>query len=175
MPVPQVASSAWIDERARAFIEKTALASPHLETGGALFGWSSEVGVVIACAYGPGPAARRRRFTLVADRSHTEELINTVHSASDGRYRFLGSWHSHPGGTPQPSRRDHQTAVAMASDPPVRLPQPTILVIGLRRRHWFSRSVSCPNLKAYVWDPRSDFLLEATLVNTRLLDRFCSP
>jgi integrative and conjugative element protein (TIGR02256 family) len=149
--------------------------SPRLETGGALFGWSDDVGVVVACAFGPGPAAIRTRSTLLADRDYTEASIKTVHAASEGRYRFLGSWHSHPGGAARPSPTDTLTASAIADDPAVRLPSPTLVIVGLGRRRRFREARGRALASAFVWDSVASQLHEAVFVTTELEDRYCPP
>lgn len=175
MPLSPLVTTVWIDVRTLGFIESTALDSPRLETGGALFGWSDDVGVVIAYAFGPGPAAVRTRSTLLADPDYTEEAIRGVHVASEGRYHFLGSWHSHPGGAARPSATDALTASTIAGDLAVRLPRPTLVVVGLGRRRRFRRTGGCPHARAFVWDSVAHHLQEAVLVTTELSDRYCPP
>jgi integrative and conjugative element protein (TIGR02256 family) len=175
VPLSQLAKTVWIDVRALQFIVNASAKSPHLETGGSLFGWSDRVGVVVACAFGPGPAAVRTPSTLSADSGYTQELMKTVHVASEGRYRFLGSWHSHPGGGPNPSATDSLTAMAIADDPAVRLSCPTLVVVGVGRPRPYRGVAAAPRAKAYVWDSLLRQLREAAFITAHLSDRYCPP
>lgn len=175
MPLPLLGVTVWIDERALEFIERSSLSSPRLETGGGLFGWSTEDGGVVACAFGPGPRAVRTPSALESDHDHTQELILAVHSTSQGRYRFVGSWHSHVGGSARPSGTDCRTAESMAQDSSVRLPTPMLLVVGFRRRRWLRRSRPHVTTGAFVWDTTTGMLREARLRSTELSDRYCPP
>jgi integrative and conjugative element protein (TIGR02256 family) len=146
----------WLDKRARALIEREACLRPRVESGGALFGWEAGEGIVIACAYGPGPRARHRGTTFEPHPATTDRLIEAVHHATEGRYRYLGSWHSHPNGRARPSGTDLATTAAVADEPDVRLPSPVVIIQATRR----PQAVAVAGeLRAWRWDVSEDWLL----------------
>ena len=87
----------WLDELAKAIIQDLARGRRFSETGGPIFGYESSGGeaIVVAAVFGPGPKARHRPRGLVPDRAATEDAIRQVYELTDGRYRYLGSWHTH--------------------------------------------------------------------------------
>ncbi len=120
----------WLDLVARAQIEREARRHRFLETGGPLFGFDDEDSdeVVIVGAGGPGPRARHRPRSFIPDRNAVDRAIARVHDSSDGRYGFIGSWHTHPFGRPAPSATDVATAWAIAGDAEADLPRPLLLI-----------------------------------------------
>lgn len=160
----------WLDERARAAIEGETARRPRVETGGALFGFGSDLELVVACAYGPGPRARHRRSSFEPHPRTTDALIEAVWRASDRRYRYLGSWHSHPGGSARPSTTDVHTTERVANDPAVRLSSPLVLIQATSPAH----GVACPGeLRGWHWSSDQVWLLPCELEPVWLEDRFC--
>lgn len=150
----------WLDNGARALIEHEACLRRRVESGGALFGWARDDDVVIACAYGPGPRARHRATTFEPHPATTDRLITAVHDATQGRYRYLGSWHSHPNGIARPSGTDVTTTAAVATRPEVRLASPVVVIQATRR----TQTAAVPgDLRAWYWDVDQDWLLPATV------------
>lgn len=160
----------WLAREARIRIEHEATSMRPLESGGALFGWQTEDSCVIACAGDPGPRAQHHRHSFQADRAHTQELIDDVHSRSNGRCRFLGSWHSHPDGSQVPSSRDARTAQAIALDPDVGVPEPLVLVVRLNA---LQETEPDPILGCYRWISASGSLAETLLVDADVGDNWC--
>lgn len=160
----------WLDQTARALIEHEACSRTRLESGGALFGWADRDNVVVACAYGPGPRARHRATTFEPHPATTDRLIEAVHQVSDGRYRYLGSWHSHPNGIARPSGTDVATTAAVAHEDAVRLSSPVILIQATRRT---PDAVVPADLRAWRWDLDDDWLLPATIELTVLDNPTC--
>jgi integrative and conjugative element protein (TIGR02256 family) len=150
----------WLDNRARALIEYEACLRPRVESGGALFGWEAGDDTVIACAYGPGPRARHRATTFEPHPATTDRLIDAVHHATEGRYRYLGSWHSHPNGSARPSGTDVATTAAVADEPEVRLPSPVLIIQATRRT---PTATVAHELRAWRWDLDQDWLLPAAV------------
>lgn len=149
-------------QRARATIRDEVLKRPTVETGGALFGWRTPEGIVVDGAGDPGPRAKHRPRSFQTDRRHTQRLIDQVHAESDGAIKFIGSWHSHPGGGAVPSPRDSATAAEISADGPVGLPEPTILVVGT------SGTPATPEelaFAAYVWSCTDRRLIQALVVD----------
>lgn len=153
-------------------IRQETLKYPDLETGGALFGWRDVDQCVIACAGDPGPRARHRRYLFEADRGHNQKLINRIHDKSEGVYRFLGSWHSHPGTSREPSKRDRTTAGEIAADSKVNLPEPLIVII--------SQVLAAPPtddliqaICCYSWSTIEQRLIRTQLLSTSVTDKSC--
>lgn len=160
----------WLDERARALIEHETKKRRRTETGGALFGFGDGDDLVVAGAYGPGPRARHRRTTFRPNLETTGLLIEAVSDHSRRRYRYLGSWHSHPGGLPRPSGTDIATVEAVAHQAEVGLPQPLMLIQAARST---GGDVELGGLRAWRWSPEIDWVLPWTLEPVTLEDRYC--
>ena len=138
----------WLDPVARGVMELEASRRRFLETGGPLFGYSAEGGVVVVGAGGPGPKARHRLRSFAPDHGAVDRAITVVHEASQQRYRYLGSWHTHPMGRPSPSSIDVAAAQAMSEEASVILPQPLLIIQASRP---LLRTYSDSNLRAYRW------------------------
>ena len=142
----------WLDRDARAQIEREARRYRLRETGGPLFGFDDQDTdqLVVVGAGGPGPRAKHRRRLFVPDRNAVDRAIARVHQASDGRYAFLGSWHTHPLGRPLPSKIDIATAREIAGDEAADLPRPLLLI---QATNPLRRTLRDRNLRAYRWEP----------------------
>lgn len=162
--------TAWLDELARVVIEEEARTRRVLETGGPIFGYEGADGndIVIAAAFGPGPKARHWPLSLVPDRAATGEVIARVHELSEGRYRYLGSWHTHPFGQPRPSGVDIATARDISLQVDVGLPKPLLLIQATRPAR---RQVGIGSLAAYRWDPATESMEEVPLEVAKLDER----
>jgi len=79
-----------------------------LETGGCLAGYYAKDtdDVVVTDVIGPGPAATHKRTVFLADRAFHDEMLAVLWETSQGRIRYVGDWHTHPGGSPQLSSLD---------------------------------------------------------------------
>lgn len=171
MPARSLSTVVWLDVEARALVEKETLRRPRVETGGALFGYATGDDIVIACAYGPGPRAKHRRTTFEPHPATTQSLIDAIWSESDARYRYLGSWHSHPGSLPRPSGTDIQTAEAVATDPYVDLAAPLVLIQSTRRG--LGGHIEIADARAWHWSCEDDWLLPCELTAIALEERYC--
>ena len=140
----------WLAAAARAQIEREARRFRLRETGGPLFGFDDGEQIVIIGAGGPGRRATHRRRLFVPDREAVDRAITRVHAASEGRYAFLGSWHTHPLGRPAPSPTDIETARAVAADPTTDLPRPLVLI---QATNPLRRTLRDRDLRAYRWTP----------------------
>ena len=83
---------------------------------------------MVLLATSPGPRAEHHLRSYVGDRDHLGEQIRMIYDASDGRCRFLGTWHTHPRGRAAPSHRDTSTAAGMANEVEVQLPSLLLLI-----------------------------------------------
>ena len=101
-------------------------------------------------------------MSFVPDREAVERAIDRVWELGERRYRYLGSWHTHPRGRATPSRRDRLTAREMSEDTGLNLPHPLILI----QSTWPGRRiVRDRDLRAFHYDPlRAD--LELALVRS---------
>lgn len=163
-------TTVWLDARARAVIALETQKRPRTETGGALFGYGSDDELVVACAYGPGPGAKHRRTSFEPDRRTTAALIQAVWSISERRYRYLGSWHSHPAGPARPSAQDIKTTEVVASENDVRLPSPLVLI---QATHPGTNMNSLAELRAWRWAPEWTWLLPCEIETIELGERWC--
>jgi integrative and conjugative element protein (TIGR02256 family) len=160
----------WLDDLAKAVIQEEARGRRFSETGGPIFGYESSGrdAVVVAAVFGPGPKARHRPRSLVADRAATEDAIRQVHELTEGRYRYLGSWHTHPLGQPHPSSTDTTTAQDIASQQDVGIPRPVLLIQATRPAR---RSVGMGRLAAYRWNPATERMEELPMQVVELAER----
>ena len=62
-------------------------------------------------------------------RGHLIDLYNQKPSLF-----YLGEWHTHPGGVPQPSVTDVQTLIQLAKSHEVKIKNPLMMIIGLTTR-----------------------------------------
>jgi integrative and conjugative element protein (TIGR02256 family) len=87
------------------------------ETGGALFGFdASEYGPpLISHALGPGPEALREPKLFVRDLDFTRRAAETIHQESAAQW--IGEWHTHPAGHPEPSEADLVSYLRHLNDP----------------------------------------------------------
>jgi integrative and conjugative element protein (TIGR02256 family) len=107
---------------------------------------------IVALAYGPGPQARHRPWSIAPDRPATQAAIDEVHNQSDGALSYIGEWHTHPGGSERPSRRDLSSIETIANEETVDLAEPLMLIVPtviMRRR------VRVRTVAAYRWRPET--------------------
>jgi integrative and conjugative element protein (TIGR02256 family) len=158
----------WLDPRARWQIEREALRRRFVETGGPLFGFDASEDVVVAGAGGPGPKARHRPSSFGPDHNAVDRAIARVRKASGFRYRYLGSWHTHPFGRARPSAADVAAARSISEEPEVLLPRPLLLIQATwpTRRTFRDR-----DLRAFRWVPALGGLVMLELRVMRDADR----
>lgn len=93
------------------------------------------------------------------------DQMQSVFHASEGRCRYVGSWHSHPLGRAIPSQVDTRTAAGIAAQADVLLPTPVLLINAtfpvLRSR--------VGRIQAFIWGELTSVLLRAEL-QTAMLD-----
>jgi integrative and conjugative element protein (TIGR02256 family) len=153
----------WLDDEARMRIILEATRRRFVETGGPLFGFEAESqDVVVVAALGPGPRAEHRPRSLTPDREATQVAIQRMHDRGRGRYRYVGSWHTHPCGDAIPSERDAVTARDISHQTEVALPRPLLLIQSVRPR---VRLVRLGPLAAYRWNAEEYDLVPLDIVN----------
>jgi integrative and conjugative element protein (TIGR02256 family) len=116
--------------RASAFEELLAEADARFpnETGGVLLGWVVDGITHVRQVVGPGPAAVHGPTGFHPDSDWQEDVIALAYETSGRRVTYLGDWHTHPRGTPRPSRLDRLTMRTIARYAPARCPQPLMLI-----------------------------------------------
>jgi len=159
-----------LEARAQGLIEHETRKRPRTETGGALFGFVDEGDLVVAGAYGPGPRAKHRRTTFEPHAATTGALMDAVREHSKARYRYIGSWHSHPGGVPRPSGPDIATTERVASEPEVQLACPLVLIQASSPQ---PSGVAIGDLRAWRWSPELTWLMPLEIELIDLDERFC--
>ena len=96
--------------------------------------------------------------------------MGAVREASSQRYRFLGSWHTHPAGGALPSVRDTETVAEIAAEADVSLPQPLVIIQATRPR---VRCADLADLAAWRWDPATRQLARQAVKSVGLSERWC--
>lgn len=100
-----------------------------LETGGILLGVDTGERLELRHAGGPGPGARRGKRYFLRDLAHAQRLAEAVW-ALDGS-QWIGEWHTHPSGTPQPSRLDMDSYRRHLRDPDLNLDRFVSMIVVL--------------------------------------------
>jgi integrative and conjugative element protein (TIGR02256 family) len=164
-------TTVWLDKRARTVMETEALKRRFLETGGSLFGWAHQSDIVIACASGPGRRAKHWPRSFQPHRPTVEAVMKAVYLASEGRYGYLGSWHTHPCGAALPSEIDTRTAHGMSEQEDLLLKEPLLLILSTRRH---GSTAELGDLRAWKWGSR-DRRLVGVEVECCELDEYFGP
>ena len=125
---PPAITEAFLADRQRILFDRVERVWQLRETGGPLFGFESAEDVVVIGAGGPGPEAHHRPRNFRPDRAAVDRAIARVQGSSRWRYRYLGTWHTHPFGRPRPSHTDIAAALGISQEPAVRLPQPILII-----------------------------------------------
>lgn len=151
-------------------MEREAIGRRLFETGGALFGWEHDGELVIACASGPGRYAKHRPRRFESHPPTTAAAMRAVAKSSEGRYGYIGSWHTHPCGAAAPSRLDSRTARDLAEQEDLRVPRPLLLIVATRCR---SRPVRVREIRAWRWQPFRAVLEPVEVLSCELPERHC--
>lgn len=96
------------ERAAHAIVQESQASADGTETGGILLGHDSGNDCIsVAVAGGPGPRAVRRSNRFSRDLAHAQALADTAYDR-DGSV-WIGEWHTHPKGPPEPSEIDLNT------------------------------------------------------------------
>ena len=111
---------------------------PAVETGGTLFGQIDDAAHIawVTVATGPAPNSNLSQAEYIHGTEGVSELRNMLHKHSAGRLRFVGMWHTHPGGPASPSQQDEHAmhdAVGPAEEVP---PRSVLLILGGQDGQW---------------------------------------
>lgn len=99
------------------------------EVGGWLLGyWDEAEGNVLVTH--ATPPSRGTPFHIRISGRHHRQFFDQAWEASEGRVTFLGDWHTHPGGPPNPSERDEKAIAQLAEDNRYGNSPPLMLIAG---------------------------------------------
>jgi integrative and conjugative element protein (TIGR02256 family) len=139
----------WLQALERDRLAEESARRRVVETGGPIFGYSTDDAVVVTRVFGPGPGARHRPTRFSADPAWIEACIDEVFASTDGKESYLGDWHSHPLGGSSPSGSDITAVRSIAADHEVGLDRPTVLIQATKI---FRRRIHMGTLGSYRWD-----------------------
>jgi integrative and conjugative element protein (TIGR02256 family) len=124
-------------ERALVSVVTHAVASADgCETGGILLGYDeSELGDMLVMEAGdPGPVAERRPDFFKRDLVHAQRLADDALASTSSRW--IGEWHTHPGGSLAPSSTDLRTYRSFLRDPQLGFSVFLSLIVGPGEDGW---------------------------------------
>jgi integrative and conjugative element protein (TIGR02256 family) len=101
----------------------------NYETGGVLLGYISDSNAVITHASSPGPNAIQKRQSIEIDTEYCQNFINQVFESSDGRYSYLGDWHSHTKNSLLYSQIDQRELYRLSKHKKSRVPFPLMMIV----------------------------------------------
>lgn len=138
--------SLGIHSRVLEFLERESSAFPNDETGGVIAGEGNiSIGqAFITVASGPGPQARRSRFSFRRDTQYCQQLLNAWAVDSMGVTDYLGEWHKHHESNPTPSSTDILTCRRIAANPNYHVEECLLLIIGQSNRRDSLRAFVVP-------------------------------
>jgi integrative and conjugative element protein (TIGR02256 family) len=143
----------WILPRAQATLVEECRQSKKVETGGILLGkWLSDQAVVVACATGPGPRAKKTTISLELDLDYCQKELDKVFQMTGGRVSFLGDWHSHLSADIWPSAEDSNSLRLIACTPAFQCSSPLLVICSQRmgqirvHAYWWSSEEQTPLL-----------------------------
>ena len=119
------------------------------ETGGILLGYEeNDLGAMLVMEAGnPGPNAERRPDFFRRDLTHAQRLADEALANSGSRW--IGEWHTHPGGTLAPSRTDLRTYRSFLRDPELGFSSFLAVIVGPGEEGW-----ARPRAAAWLIEPR---------------------
>lgn len=152
-------SICWIRGRALESLISEARTWPVRETGGALLGHRDGKLSVIEQILGPGPNASHGFSHFEPDAKWQLGEGERIYAESGRTVAYLGDWHTHPHGSPNPSRQDRETAKMIATTQGFRSPHP-LYAIASKRWHQLRR----PSWRLRMMEFRNGKLAEVDLV-----------
>jgi integrative and conjugative element protein (TIGR02256 family) len=106
------------------------------ELGGWLLGYWAAQGSQIVVTHPTPPGPKGTRFGVrISSRGHRERF-DAAWDASEGEVTYLGDWHTHPGGPPEPSEQDAATLGELAEKEHFHTPRPLMAIVQNPRWPW---------------------------------------
>ncbi len=103
------------------------------EVGGWLLGyWAADRSAVVVSHHTPA-ASRGTAFGVTICGQGHRKRFDAIFEATGGRASFIGDWHTHPAGPPQPSWQDLNAMKQLAEDPDYGTPCPLIAILSTGR------------------------------------------
>lgn len=101
------------------------------ETGGILVGHYSDnlSCAVITQQSGKPDDSWSGRSWFSRGTAGLQKWLDRLWNANERRY-YLGEWHYHPGGAPEPSATDRNQMTQIARDTSYKCPEPVLLIVG---------------------------------------------
>jgi integrative and conjugative element protein (TIGR02256 family) len=164
------ANSVRLSARALASIAAHAVVSADgCETGGILLGYDeSELGEMFVLEAGdPGPNAERRPDFFKRDLAHAQRLADEAFASTSSRW--IGEWHTHPGGALAPSRTDLRTYRSFLRDRELGFSVFLALIVGPDQEGW-----ERPRARAWLIEQRR-FLQALLLPSAEPMDLTIEP
>ena len=121
------------------------------EIGGILVGFYTEAHncAVVSAISGAPPDSRSGRTWFSRGVAGLQRWLNLLWLKK--QHYYLGEWHLHPNGSPQPSRIDIDQMKVISATPLYRCPEPILLIIsGNVRSNW--------EMKAFVFPQNEGFI-----------------
>jgi len=111
------------------------------ETGGILIGHYSEDGstAIVFEATARPPDSLADRTTFQRGNKGLRSLLQN--RWKNGRY-YVGEWHFHPGGLPEPSSNDFESMKSIAANQNYQCPEPVMIILGGNPAGTYSLSAS---------------------------------
>lgn len=120
----------WLPAAVIADMVREAWRTWPIETGGVLLGSARGAGAQVGRLVGPGPAARHERRSFTPDEDWQAAEVAAAWAA-DPTVRYLGDWHTHPGGAARLSADDIAAMRMIAASADAYNPEPFMLVVAL--------------------------------------------
>jgi predicted ThiF/HesA family dinucleotide-utilizing enzyme/proteasome lid subunit RPN8/RPN11 len=111
---------------------------PNVETGGTLFGQFDAAAHVVWVTSATGPAldSVQSEAEYEYGTRGVSDLRNLLRTFSAGRLRFVGMWHTHPGGAAWPSDIDKETMQGPARSVGEMPPRSLFVIVGGAAAQW---------------------------------------
>ena len=120
----------YIEPEPLAFMIAAAHAAKGVETGGILIGYIDAQGQAVVREATGKP--RGSRFTWRTFLRRTEGLPSLLRARWTKNEYYLGEWHSHPGGSLNPSEQDRVTMRGIACDANYHCTAPILAIVATR-------------------------------------------
>ena len=108
------------------------ISAGQMETGGVLIGRYSDDNRLAVVVEATDPPSGSSATAVSFERSATGLAESLTEYWNKGLH-YVGEWHYHPTGRPQPSMRDRKQMIQISDDPAYDCPVPILVVVGEAR------------------------------------------